>query len=116
MKDVNGGVLPGVTLRVTHVATNAIVEAVTDGEGVYRVAALATGTYRVEAVLDGFERSSLQVTVTDGRATLDVTLSPSRLTESVVVTARRVEEVAQEVPIPVSVIRVTSLPMRARST
>ena len=66
--------------------------------------ALATGTYRVEAALDGFESSALQVTVSDGQATLDVTLAPSRLTESVVVTARRVEEVAQEVPIPVSVV------------
>ncbi len=37
-------------------------------------------------------------------AAADVTLSPSRLTESVVVTARRVEEVAQEVPIPLSVV------------
>src|SRR5204863_11043 len=36
--------------------------------------------------------------------TVDVTLNPSRVTESVVVTARRVEEVAQEVPIPVSVV------------
>ncbi len=105
VKDVNGGVLPGVMVKVTNVATNSSVDAVTDGEGVYRAAALATGTYRVEAALDGFETSALQVTVTGGQSTLDVTLSPSRLTESVVVTARRVEEVAQEVPIPVSVIR-----------
>ena len=33
-----------------------------------------------------------------------MTLSPARFTQSVVVTARRVEEVAQEVPIPVSVV------------
>ena len=105
VKDVNGGVLPGVTVRVTNVTTNAGVDAVTDGEGVYRAASLATGTYRVEAALDGFESSALPVTVTGGQATLDLTLSPSRLTESVVVTARRVEEVAQDVPIPVSVIR-----------
>lgn len=45
------------------------------------------------------------MTVTGGQATLDVTRSRSRLTESVVVTARRVEEVAQDVPIPVSVTR-----------
>ncbi len=105
VKDVNGGVLPGVTVKVTNAISSASVDAVTDGEGVYRAASLVTGTYRVEAALDGFESSALQVTVTSGQATLDVTLSPSRLTESVVVTARRVEEVAQEVPIPVSVIR-----------
>ena len=38
-------------------------------------------------------------------ATTDVTLSPARFSQSVVVTARRVEEVAQDVPIPVSVVR-----------
>ena len=36
--------------------------------------------------------------------TIDITLSPSRITEAVVVTARRIEEAAQEVPIPVSVV------------
>ena len=35
---------------------------------------------------------------------IDITLSPSRVTEAVVVTARRIEEAAQEVPIPVSVV------------
>ena len=34
----------------------------------------------------------------------DFTLEPARLTEAVVVTARRVEETVQEVPIPVSVV------------
>lgn len=35
VKDVNGGVLPGVTVKVTNVATNASLDAVTDGEGLY---------------------------------------------------------------------------------
>ena len=105
VRDSNGGVLPGVIVRVTNVATGASVEAVTDGEGVYTAAGLVTATYRVEAALDGFEESAQQVTLSGAQATVDLTLSPSRLTESVVVTARRVEEVAQEVPIPVSVIR-----------
>ena len=38
------------------------------------------------------------------RRPIDVTLTPARVAQSVVVTARRVEEVAQEVPIPVSVV------------
>ena len=37
-------------------------------------------------------------------AVVNVALAPARLTEGVVVTARRVEEVAQEVPIPLSVV------------
>ena len=37
-------------------------------------------------------------------AAIEVTLTPARFTEGVVVTARRVEEAAQDVPIPVSVV------------
>jgi iron complex outermembrane recepter protein len=105
IRDSNGGVLPGVSIRIISESTGASVEAVTNGEGAYAVASLDPGTYRFEATLDGFETVSQQVTVSGAQATADVTLSPSRFTESVVVTARRVEEAAQEVPIPVSVIR-----------
>src|SRR4029453_9183851 len=46
-----------------------------------------------------------EVSLEGGRtAEIELTLSPARLSEGVVVTARRVEEVAQEVPIPVSVV------------
>ena len=81
-------------------------EAVSGDGGVYRVEGLAPGRYRVEAILDGFETAIAQVVLTDGQAsTNDLTLNPARFSQSVVVTARRVEEVAQEVPIPVSVVR-----------
>ena len=74
-------------------------------EGNYQVTDLAPGQYRVEAALDGFETGVRRGAV-DGRQTaqIDVTLTPARLTEGVVVTARRVEEAVQEVPIPVSVL------------
>ena len=67
---------------------------------------LAAGQYRVEAALDGFEPAVAPcVPSTAARSpAIDVTLTPARLTEGVVVTARRVEEAAQEVPIPVSVV------------
>src|SRR4029453_7063927 len=46
-----------------------------------------------------------EVSLEGGRtAEIELTLSPARLSEGVVVTARRVEEVAQEVPIPLSVV------------
>ena len=40
----------------------------------------------------------------DKKRRVNVTLEPSRITEGVIVTARRVEETVQEVPIPVSVV------------
>jgi iron complex outermembrane recepter protein len=105
VRDSLGGAIPGATVRVVNEATGAAQETVSDGEGRYRFDDVAPGQYRVEATLDGFEPAVGRGAV-DGRqaASIDVTLTPARLTEGVVVTARRVEEAVQEVPIPVSVL------------
>ena len=59
----------------------------------------------METSLDGFETAVRRIVLDAGQtAAIDVTLSPARFTQSVVVTARRVEELAQDVPIPVSVV------------
>ena len=105
IRDSSGGAIPGATIQVVNEATSAALDAVTDPEGAFRVAPLAPGSYRVHATLDGFDPVMRRVAVEAGSAAaIDLTLSPSRLTESVVVTARRVEQVAQEVPIPLSVL------------
>jgi iron complex outermembrane recepter protein len=105
VRDSLGGAIPGATVRVVNEATGVAQEAVSDAEGRYRVDDLVPGPYRVEATLDGFE-SGVNRGALDGRqaASIDLTLMPARLTEGVVVTARRVEEAVQEVPIPVSVL------------
>ena len=106
VKDSSGGTIPGSTIKVVNEASGVAVEAVTGEGGAYRVEALAPGRYRVEAALDGFETATAQVVLTAGQTSAtDLTLNPARFSQSVVVTARRVEEVAQEVPIPVSVVR-----------
>ena len=79
--------------------------AVTDERGQYQTAPLAPGLHRVEASLDGFQTIIRRVTAAAGQTpTLDFTLAPATVNEALVVTARRTEEVAQEVPIPVSVV------------
>ena len=73
----------------------------------YRLPSLAAGRYRVEVTIDGFDPFiARQVALQPGQtiAIDDATLKPARITEGVVVTARRIEEAAQEVPIPVSVV------------
>jgi len=104
VKDSSGGSIPGAVVKVVSEA-GATVEAVTDGDGAFAAASLAAGAYRVEASLDGFETAVRQVRL-DANQVLDVdlTLAPAGITEGVVVTARRSEEVAQEVPIPLSVV------------
>ena len=53
--DSTGGVLPGVTVTVTNVATNVATTTVTDGKGFYRAPYLISGTYNVEAQLEGLK-------------------------------------------------------------
>jgi iron complex outermembrane receptor protein len=104
VRDSSGAPIPGVSIRLSNAATAASVEAVSESDGTYRLAA-APGHYRLETTLDGFEPIVREVALTAGQpAEIDLTLKPARVTEGVIVTARRVEEVAQEVPIPVSVI------------
>ena len=104
VRDSSGGVIPGAAVRAIQVETAATVEAVTDAQGAFSLA-VPSGQYRVEIVLDGFETAVRQAAVgASGAPALDVTLAPARFNEGVVVTARRVEQVAQEVPIPLSVL------------
>jgi iron complex outermembrane receptor protein len=106
VKDSSGGSIPGAVVKVVSESGGTTAsEAVTDGEGLFAAASLAAGAYRVEASLDGFETAVRRVTLTAGQVLdVDLTLAPSGISEAVVVTARRSEEVAQDVPIPLSVV------------
>jgi iron complex outermembrane receptor protein len=105
VKDSLGAAIPGAVVRIINDATGVATEAVSDEGGAYRIESLLPGQYRVEAKLDGFESAERRVTLAARQVVaIDVTLTPARITEGVVVTARRVEETVQEVPIPVSVI------------
>jgi len=109
VKDSSGGVLPGASVKVVRDGANSAessVDLVASGDGSYRTEPLNVGAYRVAASLDGFETSERRILLGAGQtATADFTLSPARFSQSVVVTARRVEEAAQDVPIPVSVVK-----------
>ncbi len=105
VRDSSGATVPGATVRIVGEVNGITREIVTNDQGSYRADALPPGLYRIETTLDGFETPARHVAVEPNQTlALDVTLTPSRLSEAVLVTARRIEEVAQEVPIPVSVI------------
>ena len=105
VRDSSGGAIPGASVRVVNEATRRVIDAVSDEQGAYRATDLIPGSYRIETTLDGFEPQVRQLALESGQtAAVELTLTPARLTEGVVVTARRVEEAAQEVPIPLSVI------------
>ena len=105
VRDSSGAAIPGATVRLVNEDTGVTLETISNEQGSYRAEGLARGQYRVETALDGFETAVRRIAIETGQtAAIDVTLAPARITEGVVVTARRIEEVAQEVPIPVSVV------------
>jgi len=86
VKDGNGGVLPGATVTVTSVATNAESRQQTGETGNYQISNLIPGQYRVEIELSGFKKSSRVVVVEVGQnARLDVELEVGNFTETVTV-------------------------------
>jgi len=105
VRDSSGLSIPGAIVRIVSETTGPAVEAVTDIEGAYRAADLVAGRYRLEVTLDGFDPVVREVGLDAGQtAAVEITLTPARINEGVVVTARRIEEEAQEVPIPLSVV------------
>jgi iron complex outermembrane recepter protein len=105
VRDSSGAAVPGATIRIVHEGTRAVVEAVSDGQGAFETRSLTPGRYLIVVRLDGFDAVARPAALGDGQSiAIDITLNPSRLSESVVVTARRVEEIAQEVPIPLAVL------------
>ena len=106
VRDSSGAAVPGATVRVVAEASGRTVEAVTNEQGSYRADALQPGQYRAGNGPRRLRVIAVRRVVLEGGQTsaIDVTLTPSRITEGVIVTARRIEEAAQEVPIPVSVV------------
>ena len=56
IKDQSGSVIPGTKVKVVGEATGIDVDVTTNEEGLYRVASLLPGSYRVEASVEGFDR------------------------------------------------------------
>ena len=67
--DSSGGVIPGVEVTVTNLATGVSRAAVTDDAGHYSVPRLFTGNYRVSASMAGFNAQQLELLLDAGQAT-----------------------------------------------
>ena len=86
--DSSGSVLPGVTATATNRATRAVHTAVTDESGTYRLLLLPVGTYTVTVELQGFKKSTTEVTLAVGdRFLFDPRLEVGGIEESVNVVA-----------------------------
>ncbi|HSK09156.1 MAG TPA: TonB-dependent receptor, partial [Vicinamibacterales bacterium] len=116
--DEQKGALPGVTVTARETATGFVRTDVTDGQGLYRLAAVPVGTYDVKYELASFaihERKGVVVNVTQ-TATIDVTLQLASLSESVTVTGETplIETTNSAVGGVVEVGRIESMPLNGR--
>ena len=88
IKDSQGGVLPGVTVKVSGPLLPAGREAVTTATGNYLFLRLLPGIYRVEAGMSGMGKAALELRVyVDVDAQVNLILSPTA-TEEVTVVAQ----------------------------
>ncbi len=86
--DEQGAALPGVAIVVTNEDSGQYREAATTGEGVYHLAQMVPGRYRIVAKLEGFrtfERTGLVLAV-GTTMTVNLTMAIGTLEESVTVT------------------------------
>ena len=86
--DSSQGGVPGATVTVTNVGTNAQRTAVTDGEGRFSIPALPPATYPIKVELQGFQTAELQNFVLRQGETArpTITLGVATVSESVTVT------------------------------
>jgi len=87
--DAQGAPIPGVSITVVNVATNASVTQSSNESGLYIAPFLPPGTYRVSAEKQGFKRSVRESVVLQAqdRARLDMTMEIGELAQSVTVTS-----------------------------
>jgi outer membrane receptor protein involved in Fe transport len=88
--DATGGVLPGVTVTIRNMDTNATRVVVTESNGRYRVAALPPGRYEVSAKLSSFDVKPVSdVEVLVGQtAPVDFKMHPAGVATSVTVSGK----------------------------
>ena len=83
--DPSGSAVPGVTITLTSVATNAVREVQTNSAGLYVIPAIPPGTYTLKAQISGFrpmERRNIEIQVGSSNR-MPITLELGDLTETV---------------------------------
>jgi hypothetical protein len=117
--DEQKGVLPGVTVTVTHRESGVARETISGSDGTFSVGSLLPGPYEVTAQLTGFNRFQLEQVVLRVGSTLqiDITLQVGGLTESVTVTtdAPQVDLTSTEVGGTVGTAEIVNLPSGNRN-
>jgi len=118
VQDSSGGVLPGVSVVVTHEGTNLVREAVSDARGEFALPALPAGSYAVKLALAGFKtQENKGLTLGAGQTVRQkYTLDVGQMSESVtVVESAPLVQSASTAQVQVMGAEVTQIPIPRRN-
>ena len=87
LRDPSGRVLPGATVRLSAIGSDAVHETQTDSTGTFRFGEIADGDYMMSARLPGFLGARTRVRVNASTPPLDMTVQVGTLKETVTVKA-----------------------------
>jgi hypothetical protein len=120
VKDEKGGLVPGASVKLVHLGTNAERTAVTSADGVYEITQLVPGNYRLEVEAHGFSKMVQEPVVVAvlQRTTLSPELKVGGIGETVTVTgdsAPLVETTKTDISGVIEQRRLENLPVNGRS-
>jgi hypothetical protein len=121
VQDPVEAVIPGASVKATHLGTGAVYEVTTNAAGRFVIAGARLGTYDVTVEAQGFRRAVITgVHVEVGQtASLNIDLQLGAVTEEVVVTADDAQQIINTVDAELSTVvddkRVLELPLNGRN-
>ncbi|HVJ08688.1 MAG TPA: TonB-dependent receptor [Acidisarcina sp.] len=119
VSDSSGAVIPGATVNITNLSTDAVRTTTTSSTGVYLVTGLQPSTYQVTIQTSNFQPYTVRAQVTVGsRVTVDAKLSVSGTTTQVEVVAEggaQVNTQTQELSQVVDQKQISQLPSLTRN-
>jgi len=119
IRDSDGGVVPGATVKATATATGTVLTGVSDEAGQYLLRGLPVGAYTVQVELAGFQSVQVENVVVrvNEEVRLDVALRVGNLAESVTVSgiSTTVETVSSTLKTVVDQKRIEELPLNGRN-
>jgi Carboxypeptidase regulatory-like domain/TonB dependent receptor/TonB-dependent Receptor Plug Domain len=116
--DASGAVIPGADVSAKHNGTGVVTTAVTNGDGVFSMAAMPVGTYTVTVTLQGFKTVVISnVVITSGAgANVKATMEVGGVTEQVTVASSSeiVQTQTAGVAQTVNATQIVKLPLTSR--
>jgi len=118
VKDPSGAVLPGVTVTATQADTGIVRTTVTNETGLYVLASLPLGPYKLEAALQGFRTFAqtgivLQV---NSSPVVNVTLPVGQVAETVTVQAEAPQIETRSIGVSTVIATAAELPLSGRQS